>query len=154
MKRHKSIANAHRPRAVQACRSCAEAKLRCDGSPPCLRCRERGFACEFPEPRQNGSTHSRQPAALENVTLVPVDTTQHSIDPSISTSATNRLMSNSELSLDHGANPHIPSQFAPFPEFEQREFLPKPQFHATLKQVQSSACISSSDIRTRRHCQF
>lgn len=122
-KRHKPIANAHRPRAVQACRPCAEAKLRCDGAPPCLRCREKDIACEFSEPRLSGSIDARPPDTREAGTLVAVESTRHSMESSISRSSNQRLMSNPELPLAHDANAQIPPQFATFPGFEQRRYL-------------------------------
>ncbi|KAH7248153.1 hypothetical protein B0J15DRAFT_59093 [Fusarium solani] len=36
-----------RTRAARACTFCAESKLRCEGTDPCQRCRDRGLKCQY-----------------------------------------------------------------------------------------------------------
>lgn len=65
-KRRKTLPNAHRPRAVQACRACAASKLRCEGSKPCLRCKEKSLACEYP---QSQSARAVDSSSVEDTTV-------------------------------------------------------------------------------------
>lgn len=59
-KRRKTLADAHRPRAQRACQTCADAKARCEGSNPCLRCQQKSIACRYPQPRSTGAPDPTQ----------------------------------------------------------------------------------------------
>jgi hypothetical protein len=50
-KRRKTLPDIHRPRASRACQACADAKARCEGDRPCLRCQQKSIACEYPPSR-------------------------------------------------------------------------------------------------------
>jgi hypothetical protein len=60
-------------RVSKACIPCAEAKLRCEGSNPCIRCLNRGILCEYAQPRSRKSTHFSQHSngGVENSQSVP-----------------------------------------------------------------------------------
>lgn len=50
--KRQKVAPAARPRTSQACVTCAEAKLRCEGPAPCRGCVKKGVPCTYPESRQ------------------------------------------------------------------------------------------------------
>ncbi|KIW99953.1 uncharacterized protein Z518_10881 [Rhinocladiella mackenziei CBS 650.93] len=46
------------PRVFQACVACAEAKLRCEGTSPCGRCKKKGMSCAYAQSRSRRSMDS------------------------------------------------------------------------------------------------
>jgi Fungal Zn(2)-Cys(6) binuclear cluster domain len=54
-KRRKTLTDVHRSRAQRACQACADAKVRCEGNRPCLRCQQKSIACEYPQLRFNAA---------------------------------------------------------------------------------------------------
>jgi hypothetical protein len=49
-----------RTRASQACIGCAEAKLRCEGNNPCLRCERKKLFCRYPTGHEQKSPSRRE----------------------------------------------------------------------------------------------
>lgn len=60
-KRRKTLPDVHRPRAQRACRPCAEAKARCEGDQPCLRCQQKDITCDYPPPRSRDISNHPEP---------------------------------------------------------------------------------------------
>lgn len=50
-KRRRTQTDLNRPRAQKACKPCAEAKARCEGNNPCLRCLQKSIFCEYVPPK-------------------------------------------------------------------------------------------------------
>ncbi|KIW14284.1 hypothetical protein PV08_07066 [Exophiala spinifera] len=124
-KRSRTATKGNRPRAVQACRACAEAKLRCDGTPTCLRCRDKGITCEFPGSRLTVVHESEPPATHDDCTTSPTEIMQHLLG-STSTSHTNNSGENAELSLSDGGTRSVSSQVPTFQAFGPPSTLPAP----------------------------
>jgi len=76
-KRRKTTSDGHRPRAQRACQACADAKARCEGDNPCLRCQQKSITCRYPRPRSTGGfdpSQSRLPQSqdYQNETQDPI----------------------------------------------------------------------------------
>ena len=69
-KRRVTLPELHRLRALRACQTCADAKARCEGDRPCLRCQQKSILCEYPPSRANedlGQHESRQPSVPHTI---------------------------------------------------------------------------------------
>lgn len=87
LKRRRTQPDVNRPRAQKACRPCAEAKARCEGDSPCLRCSQKGLDCQY-HPSRSGealgkyqtSTDEKDQSvdALPSLNAAPDDQLAHS----------------------------------------------------------------------------
>ena len=76
--KRQKVSQPSRSRIPQACVTCAEAKLRCEGPAPCRRCQRKDLPCTYPGPRQKkGTSLANRPEPAVNATVInEIDPTQ------------------------------------------------------------------------------